>query len=59
MAYERHAGPLGPARADFHAALIASHVANLFAEKDSQVRPITDFMPDWAELSEEAARGDD
>jgi hypothetical protein len=66
MAYERYAGPLGPERADFHAALITAAIANLFASKDKATSP-ADHMPDWDDLTqqakakaeEEAGRGDD
>jgi hypothetical protein len=55
MAYERYAGPLGPARGDFHAALIASTIAAVNNDPKKKPPTLADFMPRW----EEAARGDD
>lgn len=43
--YEKVTGPLGLARADLHAAIIASTVANAHAGK--AVTKVQDFIPDW------------
>lgn len=54
MAYERLYGPLGRDRDDYHAALVASTVAAVHAEKNPPSP--ADFMPDWEEA---ASDGDD
>jgi hypothetical protein len=54
-AYERLYGPLGPARGDYHAALIATTTANTVSKKPMAV---SDFMPDWADRGE-VLYGDD
>ncbi|MCD0450763.1 DUF4035 domain-containing protein [Actinocorallia sp. API 0066] len=46
MAYEQIAGPLGPARADAQAALVASVIANANRGKGRRFTP-ADFMPAW------------
>jgi hypothetical protein len=58
MAYERRNGPLGGQRGDYRAALIAHTIASVYAEKGKQPR-FADFMPDWAEMTQEATSGDD
>lgn len=47
MAYEKVAGPLGGARGDFHAALIASTLLNVNRGKNDAVVNISDCMPNW------------
>lgn len=44
-AYERITGPLGPARADLHAAIIAATVANSAGGKRKSAPK--DFIPKW------------
>ena len=44
QAFERIYGPVGPARDDHLAALIAAQVASTFANKAANV---ADFMPPW------------
>ncbi|MCP2339160.1 phage tail assembly protein T [Actinomadura rupiterrae] len=46
-AYERVAGPLGPDRGDYQAAIIAATIAN--GNRDEKSEPFTpaDFLPDW------------
>jgi hypothetical protein len=51
MAFERLYGPLGPARDDYLAALIASTVANSLSKKEI---PFSQFMPDWSTGPEDA-----
>lgn len=46
QAYERVAGPLGPARADTQAAIIAATVANANRHKGKPATP-SDFIPEW------------
>lgn len=45
-AYERVAGPLGPARADVQAAIIAATVTNVNRHKGTPSTP-ADFIPRW------------
>lgn len=59
MAYERLYGPLGASRADYHAALVAAVVAAVNTDPKKAPPPLSDFMPDWEQMSREAARGDD
>ncbi|HEX6682428.1 MAG TPA: DUF4035 domain-containing protein [Candidatus Limnocylindrales bacterium] len=47
MAYEKIAGPLGPRRSDYHAALIAATIMNSQRGKRGKRFQIKDFMPDW------------
>lgn len=47
MAYERIAGPLGPARADIQAAIIAATVANANLAKGKRPFVPADFIPEW------------
>lgn len=50
MAYERVAGPLGPARDDFHAAMICAALTNLLsASKRGKRAEVSDFLPVWDE----------
>jgi hypothetical protein len=49
--YERLYGPLGPVRADYHAALVSSVIAGVHAEKKSDAPSPADFMPDWEEAA--------
>lgn len=46
QAYERVAGPLGPARADVQAAIVAATVANANRGKGKPATP-ADFVPEW------------
>lgn len=46
QAYERVAGPLGPARADVQAAIIAATVANANRQKGKPATP-AEFIPAW------------
>jgi hypothetical protein len=46
QAYERIAGPLGPARADVQSAIIAATVANANRGKGKPATP-ADFIPEW------------
>lgn len=54
-AYERLYGPLGQARGDYHAALVATTMANTVAKKPMSM---TDFMPDWSDRGEVLLDGD-
>ncbi|WUI00202.1 DUF4035 domain-containing protein [Spirillospora sp. NBC_00431] len=47
MAYERIAGPLGPARADVQAAIVAATVANANRGKKGRRFHLRDFIPKW------------
>ncbi|MET8824796.1 DUF4035 domain-containing protein [Streptomyces sp. NPDC004610] len=47
QAYEQLSGPLGPARGDLQAALIASVVAGVNRGKGQRAPKISDFMPRW------------
>ncbi|MDS1269690.1 DUF4035 domain-containing protein [Lipingzhangella sp. LS1_29] len=47
MAYERVTGPLGPERADLHAAIVASTVANANRGKRGRAAKPADFIPRW------------
>lgn len=47
MAYERVTGPLGPERADQHAAIIAATVANAMKGKKGRAFKPADFIPKW------------
>lgn len=46
LAYERVAGPVGPARGDTQAAIVASTIANVNAGKGRRFTP-KDFIPPW------------
>jgi len=46
MAYERVAGPLGPARADVLAGVVCATVANVNRGKGTPLAP-ADFIPEW------------
>ncbi len=46
MAYERVAGPLGGARGDQQAAVVASTVANAMRSKGRAYK-VDDFVPQW------------
>lgn len=46
IAYERVTGPLGPARADLQAGIVASTVANANRSKGRRAVP-ADFIPTW------------
>ncbi|GAA2609630.1 phage tail assembly protein T [Actinomadura fulvescens] len=46
QAYERVAGPLGPARADVQSAIVAATVANANRSKGKPATP-ADFVPRW------------
>ena len=47
MAYEKLTGPLGGARGDVQAALIASVIASVNRGKGQRAPTIADFMPRW------------
>ncbi|GGS47701.1 phage tail assembly protein T [Streptomyces violaceus] len=47
QAYERLTGPLGGARGDVQAALIASTIAAVNRNKGQKAPKVTDFMPRW------------
>lgn len=48
MAFEELRGPLGPSRADWHAALVASTVANTVPRRKGRARAkLQDFMIKW------------
>lgn len=47
QAYERLAGPLGGARGDVHAAMIASVIAAANRGKGQRAPTVADFMPRW------------
>lgn len=51
-------GPIGAARDDFHAALIAHTIAAVNGEK-GKIPPLAKFLPRWDQMHEEAAHGDD
>lgn len=46
-AYEQLAGPLGGARGDINAALVASVIASVNRGKGQRAPTIADFMPSW------------
>lgn len=46
QAYEEIAGPLGPARSDLQAAIVAATVANAARHKGKPATP-ADFIPEW------------
>lgn len=46
QAYERVAGPIGPARADVQSAIVAATVANANRGKGKPATP-ADFIPVW------------
>lgn len=48
MIYEQIAGPLGPARADIHTAMIGSWVVNSQRGKRGPL-PLSKFLPAWFE----------
>lgn len=48
MAYEKHAGPLGAARGDIQAGIIAATIANANrSKKSSKVHKPSAFIPTW------------
>lgn len=47
MAYERLTGPLGPARGDYHAALVAATIANANRPKGRKAAQLRDFLIRW------------
>lgn len=48
MAYEELHGPLGPGRGDWHAAVIASTVANTVPRRKGRARAkVADFLIKW------------
>ncbi|MHC3391292.1 phage tail assembly protein T [Streptomyces lavendulocolor] len=53
MAYEKIAGPLGGARGDVHAAMIAAAVTNAARAKGRPL-PIADFLPRWGRKAEQS-----
>lgn len=46
IAYEKVAGPLGPARNDIQAAIIACTIANANAGRGRKSK-VEDFIPEW------------
>ena len=53
MAFERVEGPIGMERADMHAAIVASVIANSNRGKGQKAFKPEDFMPNW----DQAGRG--
>ena len=49
-------GPIGPARDDYLAAMIASTVASCLSQKPP---PFSTFLPDWPDIMKGDADGDD
>jgi hypothetical protein len=47
QAYEKLTGPLGGARGDVQAALIASVIAGVNRSKGQKAPKVADFMPRW------------
>lgn len=47
MAYEQISGPLGPARADVHAGIVAAVIYNANRGKGQKARKPDDFIPQW------------
>lgn len=47
LAYERLFGPIGPERDDTLTALTRMTIYNSRVQKESQAKPITEFLPDW------------
>lgn len=47
MAYELAEGPLGPARGDWHAALVASNAMNIARRGKGRTAKVTDFLLKW------------
>ncbi|WP_455906938.1 phage tail assembly protein T [Nocardiopsis alba] len=47
MAYEQLTGPLGPARGDIHAGIVASMIYNTNRGKNQRAREPGDFVPKW------------
>jgi hypothetical protein len=47
VAYERVTGPIGPERADRHAAIVAATVANAMRGKKGRTYKPEDFIPRW------------
>jgi len=47
MAYERVAGPIGDARGDVQAAIVASTVANANRGRGTKRATPKDFIPEW------------
>jgi|SRR5699024_10309356 len=54
-AYERVTGPLGPERADIHAGIIASTIANANRGKGGKKAKPKDFIPKWDRPSAQSA----
>ncbi len=46
-AYERIAGPLGPARSDIQAGIVASTIANVMRTRRGRTYKPKDFIPQW------------
>lgn len=46
-AYEEVAGPLGPARGDVQAGIVAATVANAHRSKGKKALSPADFIPEW------------
>lgn len=50
LAYEQMAGPLGGARADIHAGIVASTIANVNTGKRGKKYKPADFIPKWSRV---------
>lgn len=48
IVYERIAGPLGPARGDTQAGVVASTIANVNRGKNGKKYKPADFIPQWS-----------
>lgn len=53
-AYEQHAGPLGGARGDQQAAVIAATIANVNRGKNKRPRKHSDFVLQWGGRPEQS-----
>lgn len=47
MVYEKLTGPLGPARSDLQAGIIAATIANVNRGKNQKPAKPSDFIPKW------------
>lgn len=46
-AYELQAGPLGPARGDWNAAVVAATAVNIAKGGKGRPAKLTDYLPEW------------
>lgn len=55
MAFERLEGPIGPWRADFHAGMVSSVLANIYRNRKKKKKAFvpSDFIPDWGAPAKE------